>query len=324
VLLTACADTPGADKGPDSKSPAPKSTSSPEVKKDPVAVAKVEPPARGATAVTGYPGLHNVVTYHEGIYVGAVPEGDAGFATLKGMGVRTILTVDGSVPEVEKAKEYGFRYVHLPTTYDGMSHERVMEIARAVEDLPGPIYIHCHHGKHRSAAAAGAACVTLGYLTPEEAEAKMKVSGTAPAYKGLWKSVEDAKKATPDELAATPHSFPEKTVPKGLVPMMVAIDEENESLKAIQKAGWKVPADQPDLVPVAVAGRIADHYRDLAADAQFASRPAQFHEWLLANQKNAETIEAELAKPAPDPKALETEMKALNDTCNQCHTKYRN
>ncbi len=38
--------------------------------------------------------------------------------------------------------------------------------AKAVRDLPGKIYIHCHHGKHRSAAAAATACVTEDTLDP--------------------------------------------------------------------------------------------------------------------------------------------------------------
>ena len=46
--------------------------------------------------------------------------------------------------------------------------QRVEEIATAVQTLPGPIYIHCHHGKHRSPAASAAACVGAGLIEPAE------------------------------------------------------------------------------------------------------------------------------------------------------------
>ncbi len=320
VLITACVDTPDSHQGSDAKT-----AKAPAPKQDhPAAVAKVVPPALDATAAVNFPGLHNVVTYHEGLICGSAPDGEEGFETLKGMGIRTIISVDGTVPDVASAKADGIRYVHLPITYAGMDEDRTLEIARAVEELPGPIYIHCHHGKPRSAAAAGAACVTLGYMTSDEAKSKLTISGTAAVYKGLWQCVAVATRATPADLAAAKHAFPEVSKPKGLVPSMVAIDEETDGLKAAEKAGWKAPKDNPDLVPVAVAGRLADHFRELEGDSQFAARPTDFHDWLKANQKNAQAIEDELGKPAPDAKTLSAELKTLNDTCNACHVKYRN
>jgi protein tyrosine/serine phosphatase len=66
--------------------------------------------------------------------------------------------------------------------------ERAAELAKAVRDLPGPIYIHCHHGKHRSPAAAAVACVAAGLLAPERAPAVLKEAGTSPNYRGLFAS----------------------------------------------------------------------------------------------------------------------------------------
>jgi protein tyrosine phosphatase (PTP) superfamily phosphohydrolase (DUF442 family) len=80
----------------------------------------------------------------------------------------------------------GMRYDHLPIGYDWMDKARTSEIARAVKKLPHPLYIHCHHGTHRSAEATGAVAVTLGLLTPTKAVEHLKVSGTAPNYTGLY------------------------------------------------------------------------------------------------------------------------------------------
>ena len=57
---------------------------------------------------------------------------------------------------------------------------RKLEIARALQLARdrGAVYVHCHHGKHRSAGAAGAAAVTLGWSTTAQATERLKVSGT--------------------------------------------------------------------------------------------------------------------------------------------------
>src|SRR5262245_4170262 len=253
---------------------------------------------------------------------GSVPEGDAGFATLKSMGIKTIITVDGAKPDVETAKKYGLRYVHLPIGYNGMDRERTLEIARAVRELPGPIYLHCHHGKHRSAGALGAAAVTLGLVTPEEAMARMKVSGTSPGYTGLYRCVALAALATAAELATASSAFPSTWKTSGLVKAMVEIDELHERLLAVAKAGWRAPADHPDLVPAALAGQLADLQRQILDDDHVKARPAEFAAWLRAGSGLAEKLEAGLLQGAP-PAELAAALELVGKSCKGCHVKYR-
>ncbi|MDZ4772551.1 MAG: cytochrome c [Planctomycetota bacterium] len=283
----------------------------------------ITPPALDATKAADFDGVHNVVAFHDGFYSGSVPEGDEGFETLRRMGIRTVISVDGAEPEVDRASAYGMRYVHLPISYNGISEERTLEIARAVRDLPHPVYIHCHHGKHRSAGAAGAAAVTLGYSTPEAATSRMKVSGTAPNYTGLYQCVSVAKVTDAAVLDRADNSFPSVTKTPGFVQAMVHVDEEFDHLKAIEKAGWKVPQDHPDLVPVAVAGRLENLFRDLGQDKTILSKPADFHDMMNASHASAKVIESELSKPSPSADILAKEFKALTQDCKQCHTKYR-
>jgi protein tyrosine phosphatase (PTP) superfamily phosphohydrolase (DUF442 family) len=108
--------------------------------------------------------LPNPVRLHPRVISGGLPEGDEAFAELKALGVRTIVSVDGAEPDVDTATRYGLKYVHLPHGYDGIPESRVRELAKAVRELEGPLYIHCHLGKHRSPAAASAACVAAGLL----------------------------------------------------------------------------------------------------------------------------------------------------------------
>lgn len=288
-------------------------------------------PAANAPKSQDYPGLHNVVTYSTGVFTGSVPEGPEGFETLHAMGVKTIISVDGAEPEVAKAKALGMKYVHLPIGYNGMDSQRTLELAKAVqvaqqENPDAPVYMHCHHGKHRSAGALGASAVTLGYITPEQGVERMKVSGTAPNYTGLYKCVQVATPASPAQLAALPSTFPEVWKTTSLVHAMVEMDEVFEHLKAIEKAGWRAPKDHPDLVPVAEAGRLADLFRNLRDDAAVQKKPAEFTTWLLADSKKAEALETDLAKWQGDgaaPESLSKHMKLLAASCKECHVKYR-
>src|SRR6516164_7654896 len=65
-------------------------------------VAAVEP-AVGNSAPAEVAGLHNVFRISAGLYSGSVPEGDAGFDSLHRLGIRTVISVDGARPDVDRA-----------------------------------------------------------------------------------------------------------------------------------------------------------------------------------------------------------------------------
>lgn len=269
-------------------------------------------------------GVHNVVAYGDGLYSGSAPEGDHAFSTLAAMGVKTIISVDGAIPDVEAAKKEGLRYVHLPIQYSGIESERSKEIARAVRDLPKPIYLHCHHGKHRSAAALGSAAVQLGLLKPEEAVARMKVSGTAPTYKGLYACVENSTLRAASDLDAVTADFPEVAKPSGIVEAMVELDERLDHLKECEKAGWTPSREHPDLVALAELSRFSDLYRQLEAEAEWISKhDAKFAEMLKASAKRAEDFEAALDSPVRDLAKFSAFMKDIAADCKSCHVGYR-
>lgn len=308
-----------ADSAPDPSAPA-----------DAARIGTPPMPKVADTAPADAPGLHNVVAFAPDLLSGSAPEGDAGFEVLKSWGVRTIISVDGAVPDIERAKSRGMRYVHLPIGYHGFDDARKLELARAARDLPRPIYVHCHHGKHRSAGAAGTVAVTLGLATPDGAVARMKVAGTAPAYEGLYRCTAGASKVTDALLDAARHEFPEVSRPKGFVRGMVEIDLACENLGVIQRAGWIAPADHPDLVPAAEAGRLADTLRLLLDDARVKDMPEEFRALLARNAAAAQSLEDLLAKGAPTAKpspevaerldAISTNIAA---TCKACHSAHR-
>ncbi|HVZ94960.1 MAG TPA: hypothetical protein VG797_10670 [Phycisphaerales bacterium] len=272
-----------------------------------------------------YPGLHNVVAYHDNYYSGSVPEEDAGFDTLVALGVKTIISVDGAEPNLDLAKAHGLRYIHLPIGYNGFNDSRKLELVRATRDAmkSGPVYIHCHHGKHRSAGAAAAVAASLGWLTPEGAVERMKISGTAPNYKGLYACASNAAPLDAAAIDAVDPNFPEISKPAGFVKAMTEIDEITDRLKLIEKAGWKAPPDHPDLVPVAEAGRMADLFRFVHDDERAKAKPEDFAEALRTDGARVQTIEDLLATAEPDKAKLSEQFKLVVASCKDCHAKYR-
>lgn len=270
------------------------------------------------------PNLHHL---SPNVYSGGLPAGDPAFAELARLGVRTVISVDGATPDVEGARAHGLRYVHLPITYAEVSDLERLKLARAIHDLPGPVYVHCHHGKHRAPAAAAAAAVALGIISGEEGVEYMRAAGTAPDYQGLYACVRAARVASDAELAAAPAEFPPLERPRGLRGAMVQCDTAWEHVGAIRAAGWKVPADHPDLVPVAEAGILADSLRVGAEET--AAEPAtarRAHDDLLARLRRAAAEAAALEQALLDgetPAQLEARYAPVAASCKDCHAEHR-
>ncbi|MCB9849506.1 MAG: cytochrome c [Phycisphaerales bacterium] len=275
------------------------------------------------TADAHHAPIHNVFDVAPGLISGSAPEGEAGFAALEDRGVRTILSVDGATPEVDAAHRHGMRYVHLPIGYHGIDPPRQLEIARAVRDLPGPVYVHCHHGKHRGPAAAASAAVELGLLSADDAITFMKDAGTSDSYPGLYACVRNLHPATPEQLAGAPASFPEIAPVPGFVLAMSHCQDAYDHLVEIRDAGWQTPPTHPDLVPLAEAGQLENLLRALQEAPEREKHPADFAEMLHAAWKASLDFEQTLSRKAPDAE-LKSALGAVNDSCKACHVVYRN
>ena len=194
------------------------------------------------------------------IWSGGRPVGDAAFDALAHAGVEVIISVDGAKTDMDRAEARGMRYVHVPIGYHGLSDEQQLLVAKALRDAEGPVYIHCHHGKHRGPAAAAAALVRLGQLTPENAETWMARVGTSPKYSGLYTSVREATPATDEAITASGELVAQSKV-NDMASAMVELETRLDHLIACQTAGdasgWPAPPDHPDLVPIAEAARIS-------------------------------------------------------------------
>ena len=244
------------------------------------------------------PGLHNVLNVNDRLISGSMPEGEAGFHSLRELGVRTVISVDGTKPDLELARQAGLRYVHLPIGYDGVPRDQALRIARAVHDLPGPVYIHCHHGKHRGPAAAAAAALCLNSaMTPGEAVRLLKSAGTDPHYQGLYESVENLRRPTEEEWERVSGDFPEVAKVPALAEFMVGLDERWDRVLLIRAAGWQVPAEHADLDPPHELLQVREQFREASRLPDVSRRPAEMQRLLHAAETTAAELEAAL-RPA--------------------------
>jgi protein tyrosine phosphatase (PTP) superfamily phosphohydrolase (DUF442 family) len=266
--------------------------------------------------------LPNPVRVHERVISGGLPKGDAAFSELKELGIQTIISVDGAKPDIATAEKHGLRYVHLPHGYDGVPAERAKELAKAVRDLPGPIYLHCHHGKHRSPAAAAVACVGAGLIDRKEAALVLQVAGTSESYRGLFQAAADAHpldQALLDELKC---EFPATAKLPAMAEAMVEIEHIHDRLKAIEKAGWKTPADQPALAPDHEALLLREQFTELLRTKELLAKPARFQELTEDAERTAQALEDAL-KTTTSAEQSSRLFRAVSQNCRSCHQTFR-
>lgn len=273
--------------------------------------------------------LPNPVQIHPKVISGGLPENELAWAELRDLGVRTVISVDGATPDVATAKRYGLRYIHLPHGYDGISQERIQQLAKAVRDCAGPIYLHCHHGKHRSPAAASAACVAAGLTPPDSALAVLQLAGTSPHYRGLFQTARQVKTLPTELLDAFQTEFPERAEVPPLAVAMVALEHTNEHLKLIAKHQWHTPSQHPDLDPAHEALLLREHFTELLRDQHTSEQPEAYRQLLQDSENTVRKLEdllrvwQALTNATPPPAQLSRLYDQLQANCVSCHQQFR-
>ena len=274
--------------------------------------------------------MENVWQFGPGLYSGGQPEGAVGFKELADLKIKTIISVDGAAPALDLARKHGMRYVHIPYGYDAIGEKEQLQLVRSMAELPQPIYIHCHHGKHRG--PAGAAIMARFGLnwSENDAMAFMKRAGTSPDYAGLYQSVRDFRPPSAQSLAAAARSpLPEQVEVADFVELMVAIDQRFDLLKA-----WSKPASghagEPKIDPLNESIQLRELLRESARLPICNEKPAEFRRefslldtdlsrWIddLKSRKNTGLDDDSTKKAAHLP------IATITGRCTACHKAFR-
>jgi len=272
----------------------------------------------GGPSEEDYPRLHNLLKITDRIYSGAEPQGREAFADLAKLGVEAVVSVDGARPQIEAAEKAGLRYVHIPIGYDGVDEQPGQALARLMREVDGPVYIHCHHGRHRGPAAAAVACIAAGEADGPAALEILRRAGTSKKYAGLWRDVENY--APPPADAELPELVTEAKV-DSLAAAMAKLDRAFDRLVLCRDAGWKTPPDHPDLVPVLEALILKQGMRE-AQESLPADAEAELTDWVKEAIPTADRLHETLT--SGDTTAAAGGLIAVEQSCDRCHAKYRN
>ena len=126
----------------------------------------------------GLPGLAVVGRVAPGIYRGAQPESE-GYATLKAMGIRTVINVRERHGEREAVEAAGMRYVEIPMGFLTKADPAVVRKALSVMTDPAnqPVFVHCSVGMDRSGVVVAVYRMEVEGWSKAEAVAEMESFG---------------------------------------------------------------------------------------------------------------------------------------------------
>jgi hypothetical protein len=272
--------------------------------------------------------LHNLFQLSPEILSGSEPHGEEAFRILHDKGIRTILSVDGKVPDAELAATYGLKYVHVPIQYRGITDEEVALIAKTFREQEGPFFVHCFHGKHRGPAAAEIGRLVLDGIPREKAIAEMRqYCGTAASYEGLYKTIAHAKIPTEAETAALKWDFPAASPLDGIAGTMVLVSRADDHLKALSKRKWEPDPAHPDVDAINEAAKLADVFTRAAALQEVLAEPEDFRKWMEDSTKQASALRdalRALKAGTSTTEQVEGAYRTLAKTCTACHDVYRN
>jgi protein tyrosine phosphatase (PTP) superfamily phosphohydrolase (DUF442 family) len=263
-------------------------------------------------------GLHNVQWATATVLIGSEPQGEAAFEQLQKLGIKAIVSVDGANPEVQTAKKYGLRYIHIPIGYDEIPREALLALVRVGREIKSPVYVHCHQGRHRGPAAAAVLCLSNASLTPDQAIDLMKSAGTGLDYTGLWRDVKAFK--APAKQVRLPELVEVGKV-ESLAAVMAKLDRAFELVNLCAKSEWQAPAEHPDLTPKSVARLVQEGFGESTRHCG-PDYPAEFHNWLKQSDELAEQLCNAIGNN--DSVQATAVMEALKRKCTECHAKYRN
>ena len=266
--------------------------------------------------------VQNVHRIVQNVFSGGSPNTNHAFAELKELGIRTLISVDSTIPDRDLAKQHGLAYFHLPQNYRGISARDAKLLSKIIRESEGRVYIHCHHGIHRAPTAAAVGCIGLGTLSSQSAEKVLKSIGTDPQYRGLYLAVRNADRISDDELTRVKIVDTTEKSPAKIAHSMALSHRMVDALRASSKIRWQRPPEQKE-------GWIASHEALILHD-ELVELARQDHDWkedrdfdqlLRQSADKAKQLHKTLLR-SDHPEAVRVLMQ-LEKSCSNCHEQYR-
>jgi protein tyrosine phosphatase (PTP) superfamily phosphohydrolase (DUF442 family)/cytochrome c556 len=274
------------------------------------------------------PGHHNVFRLSQNLVSGGEPHGEEAFVELAKMGIRTILSVDGAVPNREAAARHGMRYVHVPVQYKGLTDDEVLKIAKTFRELPGPFFVHCFHGKHRGPAAAAIGRCVIDGASRQQAIAEMRQwMGTAPEYEGLYRTIASQHIPSRRETAMFAFDFPAEHRAEGFQAAMVEITRAFDHLKDLDKRQFAADPAHPDVDALNEARKLQKLFEVCMDTPEQKSGKDDFQRWLRESLDDSRSLTRALerGRAGAGDALIEASnlVGRLQKTCKACHKSYR-
>ena len=157
--------------------------------------ANVPGTGRVSERLFGLPGLTVVGRVAPGILRGAQPEPE-GYATLKAMGVRTVISLRTNHGERKAIEAAGMRYVEIPISLWKDVDPAAVQDALSVMTDPAnqPVFVHCSRGVDRTGVVVAVYRMEVDGWSEAEAEAEMEAFG----FHAFWSQFKEFVRRYPE------------------------------------------------------------------------------------------------------------------------------
>jgi len=157
------------------------------------------------------PGLPNFAKVSDHLYRGAQPTAE-GFATLKKMGIKTVVNLRALSSDRSLLKGSGLEYAHIYSKAWHPEKEDILSFLKIMQNSTNwPVFVHCTFGSDRTGMmVASYRMVEEGWNTKETFQ-EMDQFGFHPIFISIkklllemnWKMVKEELKSIPDPLIET-------------------------------------------------------------------------------------------------------------------------